>query len=137
MPKYSPKIKSHESFLRDVDDFCIYTIKLLKREDVCPKSARWLGAYEIVRITQQFHTAVHRANNTLVKGSAEAEQRRAKQVEAYSLLVTLGEKFAFCSRIYDMKADALPKWLTRKGEVQAWLSGWIRSDEKRYGKLTQ
>ena len=130
--KYQKHEPSHEKFLKNADDFCVYTIRLLKDENVCPKSARWLGAEEIVKITQRFHTEVHRANNIKVTNAEEKKTRHAAQVSAYSLIATLGEKMPFNARIYGMKVNILSGWLTRKGEIQSWLSGWIRSDEKRY-----
>lgn len=130
--KYQKHEPSHEKFLKNADDFCVYTIRLLKDENVCPKSARWLGAEEIVKITQRFHTEVHRANNIKVTNAEEKKMRRAAQVSAYSYIATLGEKMSFNARIYGMKVNILSGWLTRKGEIQSWLSGWIRSDEKRY-----
>lgn len=130
--KYQKHEPSHEKFLKNADDFCVYTIRLLKDENICPKSARWLGAEEIVKITQRFHTEVHRANNIKVTNAEEKKMRHAAQVSAYSLIATLGEKMSFNARIYEMKVNILSGWLTRKGEIQSWLSGWIRSDEKRY-----
>ena len=130
--KYQKHEPSHEKFLKNADDFCVYTIRLLKDENICPKSARWLGAEEIVKITQRFHTEVHRANNIKVINAEEKKMRHAAQVSAYSLIATLGEKMSFNARIYEMKVNILSGWLTRKGEIQSWLSGWIRSDEKRY-----
>lgn len=130
--KYQKHEPSHEKFLKNADDFCVYTIRLLKDENICPKSARWLGAEEIVKITQRFHTEVHRANNIKVTNAEEKRMRHAAQVSAYSLIATLGEKMSFNARIYEMKVNILSGWLTRKGEIQSWLSGWIRSDEKRY-----
>ena len=130
--KYQKHEPSHEKFLKNADDFCVYTIRLLKDENVCPKSARWLGAEEIVKITQRFHTEVHRANNIKVTNTEEKKMRHAAQVSAYSLIATLGEKMSFNARVYEMKVNILSGWLTRKGEIQSWLSGWIRSDEKRY-----
>lgn len=130
--KYQKHEPSHEKFLKNADDFCVYTIRLLKDENICPKSARWLGAEEIVKITQRFYTEVHRANNIKVTNAEEKRMRHAAQVSAYSLIATLGEKMSFNARIYEMKVNILSGWLTRKGEIQSWLSGWIRSDEKRY-----
>ena len=60
--KYQAHEESHEKFLKNADDFCVYTICLLKDEKVCPKSARWLGAEEIIRIVQRFHTNLHYFN---------------------------------------------------------------------------
>lgn len=130
--KYQKHEPSHEKFLKNADDFCVYTIRLLKDENICPKSARWLGAEEIVKITQRFYTEVYRANNIKVTNAEEKRMRHAAQVSAYSLIATLGEKMSFNARIYEMKVNILSGWLTRKGEIQSWLSGWIRSDEKRY-----
>lgn len=130
--KYQKHEPSHEKFLKNADDFCVYTIKLLKDEKVCQKSARWLGAEEIIKITQRFHTEVHRANNIKVTNSEEKKIRRAAQVSAYSLIATLGEKMRFNAQIYEVNVNTLSRWLTKKGEVQSWLSGWIRSDDKRY-----
>ena len=130
--KYQKHESSHEKFLENADDFCVYTIRLLKDEKICPKSARWLWAEEIVKITQRFHTEVHRANSIKVTNAEEKKMRHAAHGSAYSLIATLGEKMTFNARIYEMKVNILSGWLTRKGEVQSWLSGWIRSDENRY-----
>lgn len=135
MPKYKPHEPSEDKFLKGFDDFCIYTIKMLKDEEVCPKSARWLGANEIIDIVQKMHTSVHRANNIKVTYPKEKELRHSLQVNAYSLMTTLGEKFTFCSKVYDIKVNKLSNWLTTKGEIQSWLSSWIRSDEKRYADI--
>ena len=130
--KYNKHEDSHEKFLKNADDFCVYTIRLLKDENVCPKSARWLGAEELVQITQRFHTNLHYANNIKVSNEKEKQTRHAAQANAYALIQTLGEKMTFNARVYDVKVNVLSGWLQRKGEVQAWLSKWIRSDEKRY-----
>lgn len=127
---------SQEAFLKSADDFCFYSIRILKDEDICPKSARWLGADEIIRIIQRIHTQLHRANNIKVTNAEERNRRHALQTDAYALMATLGEKYVFCSRIYGIKTDKLTKWLTNKGEVQAWISSWMKSDEERYKNVT-
>lgn len=132
MPKHKDHEESHEKFLRNADDFCAYTIRMLKDEEICPKSARWLGADEIIRIVQRLNTELHRANNVKVTCVGERELRHTAQTHAYALIVTLGEKMVFNKMIYNINADKLTKWLTRKGEVQSWLSRWIKSDEERY-----
>ena len=132
MQKYKQKANSHEKYLKDVDDFCANTIRMMKRESICPKSARWLGAQEIVNITQKIHTEIHRANNIKVTNRQEKELRHALQINAYSLIQTLGEKFRFNSLIYDIDVDAMTKWLDNKAKTQSWISAWINSDEKRY-----
>lgn len=135
MPKYQPHTPSHEKFLKNADDFCIYTIKMLKDEAICPKSARWLGAEEIVKIAQHLHTQLHCANSIRVTNLAEKNLRHAKQVDAYSLLVTLGEKFVFNGKIYSIDVDKMKRWLNMKAGVQSWLSAWIRSDNEIYKNL--
>ena len=133
--KYVKHEASDESFLRKADAFCVYTIKILKDEDVCPKSARWLGADELIKIVQRIHTELHRANNIKVTTSEEYKLRRAAQTNAYALVSTLSEKMSFNAQLYNIKTDKLTKWLTHKGKVQAWISSWIRSDDKRYGNI--
>ena len=135
MAQYRKHEDSHEKFLKDADDFCVFTIRMLKSEAICPKSARWLGADEIIRITHRIHTQLHRANNMKVTTREEKNCRHAAQADAYALLVTLGEKFTFCAKLYNVEVDKLSSWLTRKGKVQAWLSSWIRSDENRYKNI--
>lgn len=135
MPKYKPREKSEETFLHDADLFCAHTIKLLKNEDVCPKSARWLGAEEIIRLAQKLHTAIHNANNIKVTNSKEREARHACQTEALALIKTLGEKFKFCTLIYSIKVDVLNNWLNQKGDIQSWLRLWQSADEKRYQNI--
>ena len=132
MPKYKQKIESHEKFLRDADEFCIYTLKMLKDEKICPKSARWLGADEIKHLVQRIHTYLHWANNIKVTNAEEKNQRHLAQTNAYALMRTLGEKFEFCSKIYNIDKNALTRWLNEKGNVQAWISRWMKSDEKNY-----
>ena len=135
MPKYKEYKSSDEKYLKDFDDFCVYTIKILKDPEICPKSARWLGASEIVDITQKLHTSVHHANNVKVTYPKEKELRHTLQTNAWALIQTLGEKFTFCSDIYNISVDKLDKWLGRKGEIQTWLSRWIKSEEKRYQNI--
>lgn len=130
--KYQAHEDSHEKFLKNADDFCVHTICLLKDERVCPKSARWLGTEEIIRIVQKFHTNLHCANNIKVTNENEKKARHSAQTNAYALIQTLGEKMAFNARVYEIKVNTLSNWLQRKGEVQSWLSKWIKSDEKRY-----
>ena len=132
MPKYKRHEESHEKFLKNADDFCVYTIRMLKDENICPKSARWLGADGIVKITQDLHTNLHRANNIKVTNVPERELRHAAQTNAYSLIATLGEKFRFCSLIYKIDVNKLDKWLIQKGKIQSWISAWIKADEERY-----
>lgn len=78
--KYQKHEPSHEKFLKNADDFCVYTIRLLKDEKICPKSARWLGAEEIVKITQRFHTEVHRANSIKVTNAEEKKNGERKML---------------------------------------------------------
>ena len=132
MPKYRKHEESDEKFLKNFDDFCIHTIKIMKDENVCPKSARWLGAGEIVDIVQKMHTSVHRANSVKVLYPKERELRHTLQINAYSLLSTLGEKFEFNTKLYDINVNKLNYWLDNKGAIQKWLSSWIRGDEERY-----
>jgi len=124
--------KNDEQFLHIMDEFCADTVKMLKREDVCPKSARWLGAYEIVDICQKLHTAAHYANNIKVTNSKEAEERHAAQTSAMAYIMTLGEKFTFCCGLYSINVDKLNRWLKRKADAQSWLSAWQRSDDRRF-----
>ena len=135
MQKYRPHNKSHEKFLLEADDFIVYTVKMLKNEKVCPKSARWLGADEIVRICQLIHTYLHWSNAIKVTNAKEKEDRHAGQTHAYALMETLGHKFRFCARLYNIDADSLDKWLITKGKIQSWISSWMRSDEERYKNI--
>ena len=45
---------------------------------------------------------------------------------------TLGEKFEFCSGIWDIDVDRMNAWLEKKGEIQSWISGWQRKEESRF-----
>lgn len=137
MPKYQPHDDSHEKFLKNADDFCVYTIKTLKDESLCPKSARWLGADEIVKIVQRLHTELHRANNVKVTNVEERNLRHSAQTDAYSLIATLGEKYKFCSLIYNINVNKLTNWLTEKGKVQSWIAKWMKADEERYKNVTR
>lgn len=130
--KYNEHVKSHEKYLKNVDDFLRDTIKLLKSEKICPKSARWLGAKEIVYIAQRIHTETHYANNIRVENAKEKQDRKAAQERAVALMKTLGEKFEFCSGIWDIDTDRLEAWLDKKGEIQSWISGWQRKEESRF-----
>ena len=132
---YKPKVDSEETFFLKFDNFIIHTIKILRNESVCPKSARWLGADEIISIAQRLHTVVHLANNIKVTNIEEKERRHALQTEGYALMMTLGEKMTFCSKIYSIDADKLSTWLEYKGKSQWWLNGWMKSDEKRYADI--
>lgn len=123
MPKYRKHEKSHNSYLKDADDFCADTINRYKKHNV-----------EIASIAQRLHTELHRANNIKVTNIDEKNMRHAAQTDAYSLIETLGEKIAFCSKLDDNKIDVdkLNKWLTRKGDIQSWISSWITSEQHRY-----
>lgn len=135
--KYKPHQNSHEKFLKNVDDFLkVDTIKLLTSEKICPKSARWLGADEIIRIAQRIHTEVHFANGIKVTNEKEKEDRHAAQTRAIALLETLGEKFSFDSGIWNMDANKLERWLKKKGEIQSWLNSWKKGEENRYKNIT-
>ena len=131
--KYKPHDISHEKYLKNVDDFLeIDTIKVLTSEKICPKSARWLGADEIIRIAQRIHTEVHFANEIEVKNIREKIDRHAAQTRAIALMKTLGEKFEFCSAIWDMDVNKLEGWLKKKGQIQSWITSWQRNEERRY-----
>ena len=132
MPKYKEKVKSHDKYLSNLDRFCADTIKTLKSEKICPRSARWLGAYEIVAIAQRIHTLAHEANETKVSNVKEKEDRHALQTQVIALIKTLGEKYEFCSGIYDIHADSLNKWLEEKGRIQSWVESWQKNEETRY-----
>lgn len=133
--KYNPHTEGFEKQLKNADDFCIHTIKLLKSEDICPRSARWLGADEIVHLAQRLHTELHFANNINVTNARERNDRHAAQSRAYSCIKTLGEKFPFDAELYNIDADKLEKWLKTKGKIQSWILSWQRSDDSRYSKI--
>lgn len=135
MQKYREKKISPEKYLKNADDFCVRTIRMMKNEKICPKSARWLGAQELVNVVQKFHTDLHRANNIKVTNRQEKELRHALLMNAYSLIRTMGEKFVFNAMIYGIDEDALVKWLDNKAEIQAWISTKIRAEEKRYENI--
>ena len=134
--KYKEKEISHEKYLSNVDMFLkVDTIKLLKSENICPKSARWLGADEIVRIAQRIHTEVHFANGIKVTNAKEKMDRHAAQSRAIALMKTLGEKFEFCSGIWDMDTNKLDAWLKKKGDIQSWITSWQRGEEERFKNI--
>ena len=134
--KYKQHEISHEKYLKNVDDFLkIDTINVLKSEKVCPKSARWLGADEIIKIAQRIHTEVHFANGIKVTNEKEKNDRHAAQTRAIAFMKVLGEKFEFCSGIWNMDVNKLDAWTKKKGEIQSWITTWQRNEEKRFKNI--
>ena len=119
--------------LDEARDFYVYTMRILKK---VPKSDRWLGAYEVQRLMDRFHSDIFLANNTEVKNRLEADQRHAYQAEAVAIMKTVAEKFdAFMDVMYGMNYDGLETWTRTMEVIKAKIIAWQKSDEERYKDL--
>jgi len=132
--RFNPHTPRGLRILDDGWDLCRETIKLCKSEKIIPKSARWLGANEIVNITQRFHTCLFTANNIKFECGTDYAIRRSYMNEARALLITLTQKFDFFMDLYNYDYNKLCTWIEKADKLLSFLNGWLKSDLDRYNR---
>lgn len=132
MPKYQEHGERELKVLDLSREFVLTTLRLLKSENIIPKSYRWMGLNKISEMVIDIDINLNKANNIKVTNKLEYESRHHFQTLAYASLTTTGEMLDTYFRIFDMKVKTLNNWLNKKAELQRYITAWRKSDEARY-----
>ena len=137
--QYNPHFGRHNKktpramkLLDDAWDFCKETTRLLKNEKIISKNSRWLGAYDIQNLNQEFLSSIFTANNIKVVYYTEFLERRRYQQRARSILITIVQKFDFLMDIHNYDYDKLDKWIDKAEHLVTMIDAWMKSDVTRY-----
>lgn len=123
------------------DEIVKRTLEVLCKEDVFPKRSRWLMAYKIADLINDFHSFVQIANEIEVRSHAEFVERHKYQTLAIALLKASDVKMTLAVDVMKASANKLEFWAGQYNDTLRQLQGWRNKDEKRYaekyGSLTE
>lgn len=123
------------------DEIAKRTLDVLSKEDVFPKRSRWLMAYKIADLINDFHGAVMTANEIEVRSHAEFVERHKHQTLAIAFLKAADARMTLAMDVMTVNADKLEFWAGQYNDTLRQLQGWRNKDEKRYaekyGSLTE
>lgn len=122
------------------DDLLRETLGVLNREKVFPKRSRWLIAYPIAEIVNNYHTMVAYANGIKVTNHELFVERYTAQTLAIAWIYTLAVKMSAAQLILEANADRLDRWQELCNNADRVTKAWRNADVKRYeeqfGSLT-
>ncbi len=117
------------------------TLEVLCKEDVFPKRSRWLMAYKIADLINDFHGFVQIANEIEVRSHVEFVERHKYQTLAIAFLKASDVKMTLAVDVMKASANKLEFWAGQYNDTLRQLQGWRNKDEKRYaekyGSLTE
>ena len=119
------------------EELMIWLTGKLCNEQVFPKRSRWLFGGKIADLMNDYHTAVHKANEIKVATQQERDLRHYYQTMAYSNLMALDAKINLAQRALDIEPEKLHHYATLCNACRTMLLAWMNSDTKRYGPPTR
>lgn len=138
MPRGEKQKHSSEKtpLLNKTNDLMIWLFGKLCKEDVFPKRSRWLFAGKIADLANDYHSAIHKANEIRVVTQRERDLRHYYQTAAMSYLMALDSKVNLAQQALDIDPEKLHYYATLTNECRSLLIAWMNSDNKRYGPPT-
>lgn len=129
---YKIETKEKTKVLQVANSFTVRTLKLLTKEDIFPKRARWIICYDIKELVEKFHTHVMIANGIRVDCHELFVERYKHQALAEACLYALSAKMGLADLLYGIDIDKLEKWANEFNETDKRLKNWKNADKKRY-----
>lgn len=129
--------------LRYTRDLAVLTTKTLRREDVIPKSSRWLIAHDIAHECMKAYKHIRRANlyevNPEKQGYKQAKKnfrsRRKHQLKAYKNFECMLGLLDIAYNAFEIPDYKMEEWAGLVVETSDKLASWARSDKRRYEEL--
>lgn len=116
------------------DDIVKRTLEVLCKEDVFPKRSRWLMAYKLADLMNDFHGFVMTANEIEVRSHAEFVERHKYQTLAIATLKAADARMTLAVDVMAANANKLEYWAGQYNDTLRQLQGWRNKDEKRYSE---
>lgn len=116
------------------NDLLKETMRILKKEDLFPKRARWIWCYDIKDIVQQEHTCVMVANGIEADTVELARERLKEQGKALARLYALDAKMsqAMLCEIEGDKRNQFESWAALLNQAKRVTRAWRTADMKKY-----
>lgn len=110
------------------------TMAILNRENVFPKRSRWMFAYKIADIVNDYHTMIAYANGIEVKSHDLFAERHKAQTLAVAWLYALNVKMTAAQICCDAPVDAFTHWSNLWVDAEKLTKAWRSSDVRRYSE---
>ena len=123
--------------INKTEELMVWLCGKLCSEQVFPKRSRWLFSGKIADLMNDYHTAIHKANEIKVVTQQERDLRHYYQTMAYSNLMALDVKINLAQRALDIEPEKLHHYATLCNDCRTLLIAWMNSDNKRYGPPTR
>lgn len=133
--KKSQRGEGHLRVVILANDLTAYTLRLLCNEELFSKRSRWLLAGKLADTINDFHTAVHTANELRVTTAAEAADRHRLQTRSLAYLYAAEAKMELAADVLQLDVDRLDHWSGMVNDEIKLLTGWMSKDAKRYSDL--
>lgn len=101
------------------DEIVKRTLEVLCKEDVFPKRSRWLMAYKIADLINDFHGFVQIANEIEVRSHAEFVERHKYQTLAIAFLKASDVKMTLAVDVMKASANKLEFWAGQYNDTLA------------------
>lgn len=129
------KIASEKAkFLGSAKAFVRETSRVLRKEDLFPKRARWQYCYRIMDETTRFYAKASYANAIDVKTRELMIERYNAATEAIALLAAIDALMTVAAEEFETNVDPLSNWADLLVETRERLIGARSADLRRYEK---